>query len=131
MAAKLTNNFILDTNVLLRFLVGDVPNQQKQASEWFRQSELGKIKIIIPTIVIVESCFVLETFYKKNRSEIADSLEIFISQRWLRIEEREILKKLWPYYRNKLHFVDSYLLAWQQIYYQGILTFDRQILKIN
>lgn len=131
MAAKLTNNYILDTNVLLRFLVGDNQDQQEQASKWFKEAEKGEIKIVVTPIVIAEACFVLESFYEKKRPEIADSLEIFVSQRWLRVEEREILKKLWTFYRNNFHFVDSYLLAWKEINHRNILTFDQKILKIE
>lgn len=130
MAAKqISKNYIIDTNVLLRFFVGDNKEQQKQASKFFKEAESRKIKITVPSIVIAEACFVLESFYKKNRLEIADSLEILTSQRWLKVEDRKIIKKLWSYYRKNLHFVDSYLLAWQEVSHQNILTFDQEILK--
>jgi predicted nucleic-acid-binding protein len=120
---------ILDTNVLLRFLVGDNQSQQKQAGQWFHEAEAGKRKIIIVPLVIAEACFVLESFYKKQRQEIAQALEVFVGQRWLRVEDREVLLKLWPYYLKKLHFVDSFLLAWNEVHATELLTFDRQIHK--
>lgn len=129
MAAKLTKIYILDTNVLLRFLVGDNKTQQIQAIEWFRQAEKGEIKIIIAPLVIAETCFVLESFYKQHRSDIISSMEVFISQRWLRVENRDIIKHTWNYYQNNLHFVDSYLLAWSEIAEDGILTFDQKVLN--
>lgn len=129
MAAKLTKNYILDTNVLLRFLVGDNKSQQIQAIEWFRQAEKGEIKIIVVPLVIAETCFVLESFYKQNRSDIISSMEVFISQRWLRVENRDVIKHTWFYYQNNLHFVDSYLLAWSKISQDGILSFDQKVLN--
>ena len=33
---------LLDTNVLLRFLVGDSPAQKVQAEKWFAEAEKGK-----------------------------------------------------------------------------------------
>ena len=120
---------ILDTNVLLRFLVGDNKQQRQTAERWFQEAEQHKRKIVIVPLVVAEACFVLESFYKKQRKEIADAIEILIAQRWLHVEEREVLLSLWPWYRKGLHFVDSFLLAWAHVYGGGILTFDQSLLK--
>lgn len=118
---------ILDTNVLLRYLVGDNPLQQKQAISWFFEGEEGKRKIIVKPIVIAEACFVLESFYKKTKKEITEAMEIFLTQKWLKIEDRAILLTIWPLYTKGLHFVDSYLLSWSKANKAEILTFDKKI----
>ena len=120
---------ILDTNVLLRFLVGDNKKQQQQAKKWFSQAEKGKREIIVKPLVVAEACFVLESFYHQERDKIANAFEIFLSQRWLKVDERETLLNLWSLYRQNLHFVDSFLLAWIKVNRGGILTFDQQMLK--
>lgn len=120
---------ILDTNVLLRFLVGDNEKQQKEAARWFKEAEERKRKIAIIPLVVAEACFVLESFYKKQREEIAEALEVFLAQKWFDVEEREVLLSLWPSYRKGLHFVDSFLLAWARVHTGDILTFDRSLLK--
>ena len=103
---------VLDTNVLARFLVGDNAAQKMQAEQWFKEGESGKRKIVVFPIVVAECSFVLESFYKKSREDIADAFEIFLSQRWLQVSERDALLSLWQEYRKGLHFVDSFLLAW-------------------
>ena len=118
---------VLDTNVLLRFLVGDVAKQHRQAEDWFKEAEIGKRSIVVLPIVVAETSFVLEKFYRKSRTEIADALEIFLSQRWLEIPDRDILLALWAKYRKGLHFVDSFLWAWSQENRGKVLTFDRGI----
>jgi predicted nucleic-acid-binding protein len=120
---------LLDTNVLLRFLVGDNKKQQRQAELWFQEAENRKRKIIVAPLIIAEAAFVLESFYKKGRGEIADSLELFTSQRWLQVENREVIIHVWPWYIKGLHFVDSFLLAWIEVHEGGILTFDQQLRK--
>jgi len=120
---------ILDTNVLLRFLVGDNEKQQKEARQWFKEAEQRKRKIVVVPLVVAETCFVLESFYKKQRGEIADALEVFIAQRWLEVEQREVLLLLWSWYRKGLHFVDSFLLAWTQAHTGDVLTFDQSLQK--
>ena len=118
---------ILDTNVLLRFLVGDNQSQQTQAVQWFKEAEAGKRKIIVVPLVIAEACFVLESFYKKQRPEIAQALEVFVGERWLQVEDRGVLLKIWPHYLKNFHFVDSFLLSWSEVYETKLLTFDRQL----
>ncbi len=120
---------ILDTNVVLRFLVGDNKEQQKQAIEWFKEAENGKREIFIPAIVVAEASFVLESFYKKNKTEIAEAMEVFLSQSWLKVENKKILTGLWAWYRLGFHFVDSFLLSCSKSDKYKILTFDQQILK--
>ena len=120
---------ILDTNVILRFLVGDVPVHQRQAEEWFEEARRKKRMIVVVPLVIAEACFVLESFYKKGRDEIADALETFVSQRWLNVDSKRELIRLWPWYRQGLHFVDSFLMAWSQVHFGDVLSFDQRIIK--
>lgn len=120
---------ILDTNVLIRFLVGDHAAQQKRAEQWLKEAAEGKRVIIVPTIVIAETCFVLESFYKRSRGEIADALEIFLAERWLHVEDRGILLGVWQWYRQGAHFVDSFLCTKAQAESAEILTFDKKLSK--
>lgn len=120
---------ILDTNVLVRFLVGDHATQKHRAQEWFEEAERGKRTIIVTALVIAETSFVLESFYKLDRSAIAHALEIFVTQPWLHIEHQDVLIALWPFYQKGFHFVDSYLRSWISAYGGELLTFDKGLLK--
>ena len=86
--------FFLDTNVLVRFLVGDNAAHQRQAEQWFEQAERGERAIVVTPVVIAETSFVLESYYKLDREAIADRLEVFVSQRWLNVEDRSALQRL-------------------------------------
>lgn len=120
---------VVDTNVLIRFFVGDDKSQQKQASSWFFQAQKGKRKLVIKSLVVAETCFVLESFYKKQRREITDVFEVFLAQSWLIVEERDILLFLWGWYKKGLHFVDSYLLSWARNNNSLIVSFDKKLTK--
>lgn len=120
---------IVDTNILLRFLVGDNQAQKDAAQLWFRQAEQGKRILVLTPLVIAEACFVLESFYKQDKNRIADVLQVFLSQSWLHIENRDVLLGVLPWYRKGLHFVDSFLLSWSKKNNGGILTFDKQLAK--
>lgn len=118
---------VVDTNVLIRFFVGDDKLQQKKAGNWFFQAQKGKRKFIIKAIVVAEACFVLESFYKKQRNEIADVFEVFLTQSWLVVEERNVLLSLWDWYKRGFHFVDSYLLSWAKNNNSLIVSFDKKL----
>jgi predicted nucleic-acid-binding protein len=120
---------LVDTNVILRYLVGDNREQQERAAGWFAEGEHGKRRLVITALVVAESCFVLKSFYKKSRTDIAEAFEVLLSQRWLIVEDREVLLALWQWYRDGLHFVDSYLLAQAEKRGARVLSFDAQVKK--
>ena len=120
---------IVDTNVLVRFFVGDNKTHFLQVKKWFKDAEKRKVSLIGTPLVVAETCFVLESFYKKDRDEIAKVFEVFLSQRWLKVEEREVLLSLWVEYVGGLHFVDSFILTWTRVNNVGLLSFDKALLK--
>lgn len=122
---------LLDTNVLLRFLTGDNAKQQQEAGRWFKEAEQRKRKIIVIPLVVAETCFVLESFYKMQREKIAEALEVFLAQKWFEVPERQTLLGLWSRYRQGLHFVGSFLLSFAKAQNAGILTFDKNIRRVK
>lgn len=120
---------MVDTNILVRMLIGDVKDQKVKAITIFEQAEKGKRKLSIKSVVLAETCFVLESFYKKNREVIAGALKILLSQKWLIIEERKIMQNTWKWYLKGFHFVDSYLLASTEINGEKILSFDKKLMN--
>lgn len=121
--------FLLDTNVLLRAVVADHPAQFAQAKRLFSAAKQGEIQLLVTPVVIAEACFVLESFYKKSVAEIADTMEVFLSADWLLIKQREALQGMWDFYRRKMHFVDSYLLALAKQNSYQLATFDLALSK--
>jgi len=126
---KNDNLFLLDTNVIIRYLVKDHIEHFEQANTWFNQAKEGKIKMIIVPIVVAECCFVLESLYKVPRDSIAQKMQVLLSQRWIQVDQRKELNNLWHYYLNGLHFVDSFLLSSSLIYQTKLLSFDKEAVK--
>lgn len=120
----------IDTNVIVRFLVKDQPAQFRQASVWFKEAEQGQRSILVTSLVVAETTFVLESVYQQSRADIAATWQVLLSQKWLKVPERPVLLSLWPWYLKKLHFVDSYLLAWAKHQQGEVLTFDQQVKKL-
>lgn len=122
-------NELLDTNIILRYLVKDDESLFKKAEAIFKEGESGKRKLMVKVVVVAETCFVLESFYQKSRVDIAGAMEVLLSQKWLKVEDREPLLLMWNWYVDSLHFVDSYLLATSKLSGYKLITFDKKLEK--
>lgn len=120
---------ILDTNIILRYLVGDNRELHQKAVTIFKKAEAGELRLLVKVVVVAETCFVLESFYKKTTDEIASAMEVLLSQKWLKVEDRKVLLGMWTNYRNNLHFVDSYLLSSAKANKYKVLSFDKDLNK--
>ena len=118
---------VVDTNVLIRYLVRDHEDHYQQAVKWFTQATAGSIELEVKALVVAEAVFVLQSFYQQKRDPIAESFEVLLSQRWLLIENREALLGAFNWYRQGLHFVDSYLISCAHQGSCEILTFDQKL----
>jgi predicted nucleic-acid-binding protein len=63
----------VDTNVVVRFLVNDDPDQSKIATDLFRQS------IFIPATVLLECFWVLRSRYLFDRQRLAAALTALVT----------------------------------------------------
>lgn len=120
---------LLDTNVILRYVVGDDKKQHEQSKHIFKEAQQGKRMLVVKALVIAECCFVLESFYKKSHQEIAEPFEVILSQKWLKVEERETLLGALHRYLEGKHFVDAYLSAAALVEGGSICTFDKKLLR--
>ncbi|MBU3979146.1 PIN domain-containing protein, partial [Patescibacteria group bacterium] len=64
----------LDTNIFLRHLTGDIPEQAQKATSFFEKIERGELKAVTSDIVVLETVWTLGRYYKKNKQEIRDAL---------------------------------------------------------
>src|SRR4051812_6713549 len=58
----------VDTNVLVRHLTGDPPDQARQATEFLRSGEA----LILVDLVAAEIVYVLESVYEVERKQVAE-----------------------------------------------------------
>ncbi|NTW54957.1 MAG: type II toxin-antitoxin system VapC family toxin [Chlorobaculum sp.] len=65
----------LDTNILVRFLVNDDKLQAEKVYHLFREAESQKEVFLVPSPVVLELLWVLQSAYAVSRDEILDALE--------------------------------------------------------
>lgn len=125
-------SLILDTNTILRFLIGDVPSQQKIASEIFKKIESKKIYGMISILVINETFWALEKFYDRKSTESVEIVRKILSLKNIKIIESDketILDILDIKIDLNIDFTDAYLLWIKNKEKYEISTFDKKLLK--
>ena len=114
---------IVDTNVILRYLLNDVDELVVKAAVILENDH-----IFIPVEIIAEVVYVLEKVYKTERDEIANSIKGLGRYKNIEMNEREIVYRAMDYYESKrLDFIDCLLLAYHTVKDIEIETFDRKL----
>jgi predicted nucleic-acid-binding protein len=121
----------VDTNVLVRFLVGDDPGQESRAATFFARAASAGEKLFVPQIVVCELVWVLGHAYGKDRAEIAAGLESLLRARQLVFEEiDEIRNALERFAAGNGDLADW--LVWERSRAAGaerVVTFDAKLLR--
>ena len=118
---------LIDTNVIVRFLIGDEDPKYKNLYNFFVQLEQGKIQVELKLIVLFQVIFVLTSFYKIPRPRVAEVLTDLLKYRGIKIKEKKTIKRmLFLWKEHSLDFVDCYLLALLEAEPQNVLySYDK------
>ena len=121
---------IVDTNVFLRFLLGDIPSQKKEAENLFKMARKGSIEIIVPQIIIFEIEFISRKYYRFSVAEISSKIKSLLNAEYFQISERLLfLKSLEIYQSKNISFVDSFLISFAELEDLELFSFDKKLLK--
>ncbi|MGD0281876.1 MAG: type II toxin-antitoxin system VapC family toxin [Dissulfurispiraceae bacterium] len=82
----------LDTNVLVRYFVGDDEKQTQKASACIRAIAASGKSCFISCIVLCELVWVLESAYDYEKREIVDVLEKLLITKQFEIENKDIVR---------------------------------------
>jgi len=100
---------ILDTNVIIRFLTNDSPQQADKVVKLLE--EAGITSLEIPDVVIAEIIYVLLSFFKLNKEEVIEKIAQLIEFEKIKTNKKLIKKALEFYQNNSISFVDAYLCS--------------------
>jgi len=123
----------VDSNVFLRFLLADHPRQSPACRRLFEKASKKEIILVTLPIVIIEISWVLQSFYKRSKKEIAEKLKIILLFEGLEIDDREILLTALEIFENKnIDFIDAYISSWLKLKkIKQIYSYDQDYDKIE
>ena len=87
---------LVDTNLIVRFLVQDHEKHAKAAGKLFEACDRGDLVIVLLPAVLAECVFVLESFYQHGRGDIASALGTLISSPGVEIQVPNIREDVPP-----------------------------------
>lgn len=127
--------YIIDTNAILRLILDDIPEQYSVVFDVFSKAEKNQIKVILPIQIIFELEYVLDKIYKFSKFERYELLTSFLLTKYINLEHeefRELFIKVLTIFRNKnISLVDAYILVLAKENKAKILTFDKNLLKLE
>lgn len=121
----------LDTNIILRYLLADHPEQSPKAKEFLEKVERGEEKVITTALVIAEAVYVLEST-GAGRKKISQALSKIISLPGLQIVGKQNFAKAFSLYQKKnIDFADAYHAVFaRQKGLREIVSFDKDFDKV-
>ncbi len=122
--------YLLDTNIIIRFLVGDNEEHLAKSTEYFEQIELGSMEVEILSDVLMEAFFVLTKFYKLPKVEVISDLKTILSFEGVVNKDKVILFETLSIIENKnIDFVDALICAKCKFQNYEKLSFDKDLNK--
>ena len=119
----------VDTNVLVRHLTGDPPAMAERATALLASEP----ELYLADLVVAETVFVLESFYKAPRDQVATAMRSLIAMRSMVTVDPALLSRAIEVYEvDRLDFAEAYLVACAESTGIGrVASFDRTIDRVQ
>lgn len=123
----------IDTNILIRFLVGDDEFQAKKVYSIFKKAESEKKELFVPLLVILEMIWVLESVYEISRTEIIDSISDLLLMQIFKFDQRSALQQLVHSAQGNKYDLSDLLIAYSAKVNgcEAVITLDKNASKFK
>ena len=121
----------IDTNLLLRYLRNDLPEQADAVEAFLKRAAAGNVSLATNVMVIAELVWTCESFYKLSKQEIRDKVLMILNTPGFQVENHDLLLQATLLYADQnIDFIDAYNGCWakdQKI--PLVFTFDQRHYK--
>jgi predicted nucleic acid-binding protein len=125
-------DYLLDANVLVRFLVQDNPQQSASATALFEKAERREALLHLDGLVVAEVVYVLIGRYGRSRTEIVNVLLALIQNAGIQtVDEDIVINALQRFAAFNVDFPDAWLAARAAKLGRSIASFDRDLDKFK
>lgn len=122
---------VIDTNLLVRYLTEDDPSKANEVRRLLVKAKEGAIRLVVPSVVIAELVWVLQSFYKLERGEIVPLLNAILHTHGVEVSDKSVVSDAIAIYGNDaIDFIDAWIVAFAKAAeVRTIYTFDRKHFK--
>lgn len=121
----------VDTNILVRFLVGDDEQQAKKVYELFKKVEADKKELFVPATVVLELIWVLESAYGVSRDDLIETIGELLLMPILKFEHQSALQQFGQLAQSATGDLSDLLIGCcaRECGFAPLLTFDKKASK--
>ena len=122
---------VIDTNLLVRYLTEDDPAKANDVKRLLLKAAQDEVRLLIPSVVMAELVWVLQSFYKLERSEIVPLLNAILHTHGVEVSDKSVVSRAVALYRDSaMDFIDAWIIAFAEgAGVRSIYTFDRKHFK--
>jgi predicted nucleic-acid-binding protein len=124
------NKLIVDTHILLRIFVNDGSEQNNATFRVLEKVDKGTLILIIPNEVVIEAVWVMESYYKLDRTVISSSIQRLMESDGIEYNIH-MYEAIMNYKGTKCDIVDLYLSSLSRMKHTVILTWDKDFKKLG
>lgn len=119
----------VDTNIIVRHLTGQPPEIATRATAFLA----AEAELFLADLIVAETIYVLESFYKTPRELIANAMRSLIAFRSvITVDPALLLRSLEVYEFDRIEFADAYLVACAESSgVNRVASFDRSIDRVG
>lgn len=122
---------LIDTNVILRYLFDDNPEQSPKVKRFMQKVGSGELNAVIPNFILAECIYVMQSHYGIPRIDIADRLKrIYNFAGIANSDKGNILNALIKYEDSNIDIQDCFLAAYTTPK-KVVLSFDTDMKKLK
>lgn len=126
----MTSTLVVDTNIILRYLLADQETHYQAAVAFMTQVRTGKIRAYVCDAVIAECVYVLTKFYQVPRREAAEQLMQLLAYRGMSGIQIDALREaLRLFGEGNMDFVDALVVAIARENGWKVESFDKKLLR--
>jgi predicted nucleic-acid-binding protein len=123
---------VIDTNIILRYLTNDIPEQAEKCEELFKRVSEEKEFIEVPLLVIAEAVWTMTKYYKQPKKNVVESISIMLKTPGIKVRDKKLILDGLELYRDKnVSFTDAYLATNCTYTQKGIYSFDEDFDRIG
>ena len=117
-----------DTNLFLRYLTNDLPEQADAVESLLRQASAGSLLLVTNALVIAEIVWTLQSFYQLDAGDIKAKILAILNTPGIEIEDAGlVLQAIADYADLNVDYADAYNAAWIRQYdMQSVYSFDKR-----
>ena len=119
---------VIDTNLLVRYLINDDQKKAEAVDNLLDRAAKGEVRIIVPSVVIAELVWVLESFYQLKAGAILELVEAIINTSGLDVTDKSTIIPALRLYKSKsIDFIDAWIIEFaKERGVKTIYTFDKR-----